>query len=142
MPTQRRVQPGAGPRVGVNPGVLQGGGLLVVPCKGVVLAENLYGSPAPRNSGDLDLLVRAADAEAALPILTARGYRFQASPEALNPHGSEWQLERIADGLPVELRWRITSPQYGTCLDLSVLVSVLELRRWYGTTLLALPPEE
>ncbi len=114
----------------------------MVPIKGVVLAESLYGSLALRNSGDLDLLIRAADAEAALRILTVRGYRFHASPEASNPHGSEWQLERSVDGLPVELRWRITSPQYTACLDLATLGGVLEERQWHGANILALPPEE
>lgn len=43
--------------------------------KGPVLAASAYGNLASREFGDLDLLVRAADAPRAAALLTERGYR-------------------------------------------------------------------
>lgn len=114
----------------------------VVPFKGVILAERLYGRLDSRASGDLDLLIRPGDAAAALKVLQRLDYRFQASPEAANPHGSEWQLERRGDGLPVELRWRLTSPQFGVPLDLDALAGRLTPGAWRGAPLEELPVEE
>jgi Uncharacterised nucleotidyltransferase len=50
-------------------------GLEVLPLKGPLLAQVLYGSPGLRQSGDLDLLVRREDFERAQVLLKDLGFR-------------------------------------------------------------------
>jgi len=46
----------------------------VIPVKGLVLADELYGSLAARGAADLDILVRPRDLPAAREVLAAQGY--------------------------------------------------------------------
>jgi hypothetical protein len=50
-------------------------GIAVVPLKGPVLAEQVYGSVTLRQPGDLDLLVREGDVARGMQALEERGYR-------------------------------------------------------------------
>lgn len=56
-------------------------GLAVIPLKGPVLAERLYGDPALRSYADLDLLVQIPDLAAAEQALTAIGFVPTASAD-------------------------------------------------------------
>jgi hypothetical protein len=56
-------------------GVLEAGGIPVIPYKGPALATSLYGSLLLRPCGDLDLLVPPADVPRATEILIADGYQ-------------------------------------------------------------------
>jgi hypothetical protein len=49
----------------------------VIPFKGPALAASVYGSPAMRQFGDLDLLVHERDVKKAKELLIAEGYRCQ-----------------------------------------------------------------
>ena len=53
---------------------LEAGGVGALPLKGVALGVTAYGDPAVRRSGDVDVLIRPADAERAARALAARGY--------------------------------------------------------------------
>ncbi len=121
---------------------LRAEGIEALPFKGVVLAEAVYGSLLLRASGDLDLLIHRRDAARGAEVMFRRGYRFQDAFESSNPRGAEWQLERVSDGLPVELRWRATSPQYTASLDLSFLADSLRPWTWRGQPVESLPAEE
>lgn len=101
--------------------VLQGfekAGIAAMPFKGVVLAVSAYGNITARNAGDLDLLIHYYDLEKATALLKARGYDLKTetlgdgSPEAENYF--EFHFERPADGMVIELRWRLelTQPRY------------------------------
>lgn len=52
-------------------------GIPVVPLKGPVLAQQLYGTVALRQSRDLDLLIRDADVPRLVRLLQQRGYRLE-----------------------------------------------------------------
>ena len=56
-------------------GALARQGIEAVVIKGPVLARQIYPHPSLRDFRDLDLLVRPADRDATLAVLTARGYR-------------------------------------------------------------------
>ena len=91
---------GALGRAGVEPLVL----------KGVPLAHDLYEPPGLRPIGDIDLLVRRADREAALGALRALGYALPARSLPLAfyfRHHFHVTLTRSgAEGLPIELHWQ------------------------------------
>jgi hypothetical protein len=61
-------------------------GVEVIPVKGIVLAETLYGGLALRSLGDLDVLVRPADLPAARTVLRALGYAQADEPGFDNAH--------------------------------------------------------
>ncbi|HXS75612.1 MAG TPA: nucleotidyltransferase family protein [Terracidiphilus sp.] len=95
-----------------------------MPFKGVVLAAAAYGDMTARAAGDLDLLIHYADLQHATAILKSRGYELRTktladgSPEAENYF--EFHFERPADGMILELRWKLelTQPRYGYDLGL------------------------
>jgi hypothetical protein len=77
----------------------------VIPLKGPVLTEKLYGDAAMRPCNDLDLLVRWDDYSRAETLLVSLG--FAASSEA-----DDYHRRFFRDGLPVELHFGIASPRY------------------------------
>ena len=85
-------------------------GLDVIPYKGPVLAQRLYGDCAMRQFGDLDFLVRREEAAAAQACLLGKGFQ----PALASPPGWEaWYVRRRheaafchpASNLYVELHW-------------------------------------
>lgn len=52
-------------------------GIPVVPLKGPVIAQQIYGAMSMRQTRDLDFLVRDADVARLIRVLEARGYRCQ-----------------------------------------------------------------
>jgi hypothetical protein len=72
-------------------------GIEVLPLKGPVLAEALYGDIAARQSVDLDLLVRPQDYSAAKALLLASGFTTGSQPST----GYHWAYFR--EGTMVEL---------------------------------------
>ena len=93
-------------------------GIAAMPFKGVVLAASAYGDINGRAAGDLDVLIYHRDLQRATAILKNRGYKLttktleDGSPEAQNYF--EFHFERAADGMVIELRWRLelTQPRY------------------------------
>jgi hypothetical protein len=92
--------------------------IFAMPFKGIVLAASVYGDLAARPAGDLDVLIHYRSLEAATRILRERG--FELTTEA-NADGSpavpdyfEFNFVRPADGMVVELRWRLelTQPRF------------------------------
>jgi len=75
----------------------------VIPLKGPVLAEALYGNTLLRPCDDLDLLVRRQDFERAETLLLALG--FVANTEADNYHRKFFR-----DGVLVELHFNVMQP--------------------------------
>jgi hypothetical protein len=57
-------------------------GIPVVPLKGPLLAQHLYGAVAMRQARDLDLLVRQADVARLVRLLQVRGYQLRQSETA------------------------------------------------------------
>ena len=55
-------------------GLLAAEGIEVIVLKGASLVESVYGNPALRQMGDVDLLVREGDFKAAVDVLKKDGY--------------------------------------------------------------------
>jgi hypothetical protein len=89
-----------------------------MPFKGVVLGASIYRDPTTRPAGDLDLLIHHRHLERATAVLLERGYelktpvREDGSPT--DPDYYEYHFERQADGMVIELRWRLelTRPRF------------------------------
>lgn len=79
-------------------------GIDVLPLKGPVLAQSLYGNAAARPSVDLDLLVRAAD------VIRAEALLFDLGFTARCPSDYDRTFQRGL--LSVELHSKIASPRY------------------------------
>jgi hypothetical protein len=82
-----------------------------MPYKGIVLAASAYGDLSARPAGDLDLLVYQQHLAQTSEVLFARGFTrltpvdANGTPTIENLH--EYQFERLADGLQLELRWTL-----------------------------------
>jgi hypothetical protein len=84
-------------------------GIKVLPIKGPLLGERLYGQAGARVSADIDLLVAAPDLPGAVEVISALGYT-RARSGASGPHALPTLHERLVSvtGLPdVELHWRV-----------------------------------
>jgi hypothetical protein len=95
--------------------LLEEEGIPVLPFKGPVLAEMVYGSLALREFGDLDLLVAPAHLARARSLMAARGYRplFPVSPaldQAVLSSPRHYHLA-LKRELMVELHWK-TDPEF------------------------------
>jgi len=86
-----------------------------MPFKGVVLAVSVYHDLTVRPAGDLDLLIRTQDLTQATAILLDRGYKLtrpeRAEGRPPRPDEYEYHFERAADGMVVELCWRLDFTQ-------------------------------
>jgi hypothetical protein len=101
--------------------LLEGSGVPVIPFKGPVLAEMVYGDLALREFGDLDLLVAPADLPRARALLEERGYRplfpvSAALDQAILSSPRHYHLA-LKRELMVELHWK-TDPEFPSA-DLS-----------------------
>jgi hypothetical protein len=118
----------------------------VVPFKGPVLAQRLYGSLALRPSGDLDILIRREDYPAARALLLERGYQ----PRHVLPPGGEAFLLRSRyaevfdrpDSATVELHWGFTNGDIGLSLALDELLPRTESLAIGGRTVSVLADDD
>jgi hypothetical protein len=101
-------------------------GILAMPYKGVVLSVCVYHDLTVRMPGDLDILIRRQDLEAAKNILLSRGHTRiepETKDDAQIPPGCfEYTFQRLSDGMITELRWKlelITSSGFSQDLGLS-----------------------
>jgi hypothetical protein len=79
-------------------------GIDVIPLKGPVLAETLYGDVAMRPCEDLDLLVRVRDFSRAEKVLIAAGWIAPSPAE-------EFERQFLRNGVLVELHFGVASPR-------------------------------
>jgi hypothetical protein len=106
-----------------------------IPFKGPVLALQLYGDPAARYYGDLDILVPNHQFDQALTLLRARGY--EPSPEVRRSPLQRWlrlegQCHLVRDANRVELHFALGSWGFAIPLDFDTLWSRLESARLGG----------
>jgi hypothetical protein len=93
--------------------------------KGPVLAQWLYGDPGARRFADLDLLVTAENAPAALAVIESLGYRRRITrgPDAIAHRWiGAWPMAR-GDGEDLDLHWRLLGPRFGDFIDAGAVVS-------------------
>jgi hypothetical protein len=104
-------------------------GIPVMPLKGPVLAEVLYGDVALRHFEDLDLLIRKEDISRAVELLCAHGYALQsqlswAPLETLVASECELAFRREC-GTKVDLHWEIAPSDSPFWFDTEILWSSL-----------------
>ena len=117
-------------------------GIEFVPIKGPAVAWSLYESPALRQMGDLDLLVRPADASHAVDVLVASG--------AVPAYGTDLRFFRSARELPLtssagvglDLHWALAAAQFGHALDLHHFWSRLVPATFAGRTFRTFAPND
>jgi hypothetical protein len=82
--------------------------IAVVPLKGVLLSWQLFGDPGTRHAGDLDIMIRPEDLEAAGAVLSGLGYVCSipaAGLRLLRAHGYECSFQHPDNGLSVDVHW-------------------------------------
>lgn len=85
----------------------------VIPFKGPVLGALVYNDLSLRSFGDLDILIREEDAPHVHELLTARGYRREAS------YNFESAYSSVIGGIPfeVDVHWQIADPIHPIRID-------------------------
>jgi len=103
---------------------LEGSGIECLVLKGASLALTVYGSPAERFMGDLDLLVRPDQVDVALDRLLALGYTSPWSAEAVRGYRTHHYHLPLAGphGHIVELHWDLVKPGRRYGLDPSEVI--------------------
>ena len=99
-------------------------GIPLLPMKGTLLSQRLYGDIGLRQMKDIDLLVTPADLENALALLEALGYHVNLPPALRRGRSFQlvrkvwWHLECVDQktGVMVELHWRFEHI-YSTALN-------------------------
>lgn len=86
-------------------------GIPVLPVKGLVVAEQLYGSLAARPAADVDVLVRTGDLDAGRGVLRDLGYRQRPVPSSKalmhEFHDPAWFVGSGSDQVRLELHWAL-----------------------------------
>jgi len=105
---------------------LSAAGIEVMPYKGLALAETLYGDIALRQSGDIDLLVRAGDVQRVREAVRELGYTPHStlSPDeeaAYFKSGYEYAFDGAAGRNLLEVQWAIQPAFYAVDLDMEGL---------------------
>jgi hypothetical protein len=103
---------------------LQARGLEVLPYKGPVLAEALYGNVAMRQFSDLDLLVRSNDLLAIKEALAQLGYEpglrlAQAAERDYLKSGYEYTFDGARGRNLLEIKWQILPRFYAIGFDVN-----------------------
>lgn len=106
--------------------VLDEVGIEAFPFKGCVLASVAFGNLASRRSGDIDLLVRRKDVEAAYQALEKAGYvactlRTPAQQIGHLAFDCEWELINHQRRMVVDLHWGLSGRNSGIPLSLEYL---------------------
>lgn len=105
---------------------LSAAGIEVMPYKGLALAESLYGDIALRQSGDIDLLIRAADWERVRVAVGELGYTShinfsKAQEEAYLKSGYECAFDGTAGKNLLEVQWAIQPRFYAVDVEMEGL---------------------
>ena len=123
--------------------ILKEDALSAMPFKGPTLAQHLYRNVALRQSVDLDFLLPRSSVDRAAGLLAANEYRAVTSIE--DPWVRLWSNEvamvRAADGLLVELQWRLAPAHLSVPFSLA---SVWRRRRQqeFGGMTISSPSDE
>lgn len=124
---------------------LEGAGAEVLPVKGVVLAESVYGNLGLRPAADIDVLVRRADLPSARTALRSLGFAQEPNPDFGHVHHALHDPPYFAQaaGLTVcvELHWRLWAPHLFP-LEVDRLWDRAVLTQVRGASIRTLSPED
>lgn len=123
------------------------GGVAVIPLKGVLLAETVYGNLALRRMGDLDVLVRRRDVVRAVGLLREAGFHAMGPvPRAESEDGFlrsnrdvSLKKETGPAGVVLELHWKLKDRLYS--LPEETLWTSLREYDWSGQPVELFTPE-
>lgn len=122
-------------------------GIEVIPFKGPLLAETVYGTVSARQFGDLDLLVRSEDVSRARHLLMAAGYipefalEGKIAAEYLRSEHA-FQFQKPDAGFVVELHWRFGSRDQAFPLGADAVWQRHELQDFHGHMVRTLASED
>jgi len=119
----------------------------VLPYKGPVLAQMLYGNIAARQFGDLDLLVRSSDVGRVKTALQELGFTptLQLSARGERAYvrsGYEYVFDRGRERNLVELHWRVAPRFYAVDFDIDGLFERSVSVELAGRSIATLCPED
>jgi len=120
--------------------------ILVMPLKGVYLANSLYGDPAARVSSDLDLLVPPGQLEQSLEVIRTAAYRDVSDDRFFRKlelrYGRHYSFVR--NGTPysslVEVHWRLVQHSSDDSAAVKDLWAEAQPARCFETTACQLSP--
>lgn len=122
-------------------------GIPALAFKGPTLAVAAYGDLLLRSFADLDVLVSPSDAAEAKDVLFAMGYEFplqlsDSDGHALLQSGYTYELRRRADGVQVELHWRLAPAAFGFRMQMAELWERRSFVEVAGAQIATLAPED
>lgn len=127
--------------------LLETHGIPVVPFKGPVLADLLYGNVSLRQFADLDILIQEKDFIRARQLLMTDGYRpeFELKSKAEQEHlrfEHALQFRKPASGFVLELHWRFGSLNQAFPVDARDVWKRLEPQSFQGRQVRTLSHED
>jgi len=122
-------------------------GIEVMPYKGVVLAESVYGDLSLRQAGDIDLLIHADDLARIRSIVRDLGYTPhlplpEVQERAYLKSGYEYAFDGAAGPNLLEVQWAIQPRFYAADLDMSELFARGKQVAVAGHAVKTLSPED
>jgi hypothetical protein len=117
-------------------------GIEVVPYKGPAIAWSLYETPALREMGDLDLLVRPADAPRAIDLLVGSGCQPEYSTDLRFLRSARELHVTSPAGVNLDLHWALAPSHFCHALDLDHFWSRLVTISIAGRPIRTLAPED
>lgn len=119
-------------------------GVSCAPLRGVALGEQLYGDPALRPTGDLDVLIKPEELPAVRALLGELGY-YEVEPRAGFALAFDYTLEFFKDrplSLIVEPHWTIAYPPFVDRLSMPEVWARCRPRAVAGVETRVLGPED
>lgn len=125
---------------------LAANGIAIIPLKGIVLVERLYGNPGWRRTGDIDLLVHRNDINRVCRLFRQCGY----SPDLNQGHPNAFraiaatEIRYIRENWPiVELHWGMSKrPDYRLRLANQEIWARSLTETWHGRTIRVLAHDD
>ena len=123
---------------------LDAAGLTPLILKGAALRETVYGEPAERSMGDLDLLLPPGQFEPARAVLEGLGYRSTGTDEAVEAYRLHHFHLPLAhpNGFVAEIHWALSRPGVGFRLDEQAFLARALTRPRAGGGALRVPSAE
>lgn len=119
-------------------------GIGVVPMRGLVLAEQLYGDPTVRPCGDLDVLVRKGQLDQVKAVLSELDYRLcDRRPGFAQAFSYTWEFFKTQPiPIIIEPHWSLAYPPYTEQLDMDAVWRRCVPGRVCGVETWLLSPED